>query len=94
MDHLDVPEFEPDVTAADGEPLTPLQVRIGACQAEAAQTFRALQAVSGQAAVILESGSGTVGDLVGLIAAFEQLQQQAGAHVACLGAAISSAGSA
>ncbi len=94
MDHLDVPEFEPDAISTEGEPLTHLQVRIGACQAEAAHAFRALQAVSGQAATILENGSGTVGDLVGLITAFEQLQQQAGGHLACLGAAISSAGSA
>ncbi|MCJ2055791.1 hypothetical protein MKL09_04420 [Methylobacterium sp. J-048] len=94
MDHLDMPENEPDAIPADGAALTPLQVRIGTCQAEAAQTFRALQAVSGQAAAMLENGSGTVGDFVGLITAFEQLQQQAGAHIACLGAAISSAGSA
>jgi hypothetical protein len=94
MDHLDVPEFEPDAITLDGEPLTPLQARVSACQAEAAQTFRALQAVSAQAAAMLENGSGTVGDFVGLINAFEQLQQQAGARIACLGAAISSAGSA
>ena len=94
MDHLDVPEFEPDVAVVDGVALTPLQVRIGACQAEAAQTFRALQAVSAQAAAMLETGSGTIGDFVGLVDAFEQLQQQAGSHLACLGAAISSAGSA
>ena len=94
MDHLDVPEFEPDAITIEGEALTPLQVRIGACQAEAAQTFRALQAVSAQAAAMLETGRGTVGDFVGLVDAFEQLQQQAGSRIACLGAAISSAGSA
>ncbi|WP_419828341.1 hypothetical protein [Methylobacterium sp.] len=94
MDHLTVPEFEPDVPPVVALPLTPLQIRIGTCQTEAAQTFRALQAVSEQAAVMLENGSGTVGDFVGLIDEFARLQQQAGAHVACLGAAVSSAGSA
>ncbi|MGU3330337.1 hypothetical protein ACLBXB_25770 [Methylobacterium mesophilicum] len=94
MDHLNVPEFEPDAPPVGAMPLSPLQVRIGTCQAEAAQTFRALQAVSEQAAVMLENGSGTVSDFVGLIDEFARLQQQAGAHVACLGAAVSSAGSA
>lgn len=94
MDHLDLTELELDGPSPSGEPLTPLQIRVGTCQADAAQAFRALQTVAGQAAAILENGSGTVGDFVGLIDAFALLQQQAGAHVACLGAAISSAGSA
>ena len=94
MDHFNVPEFEPDAAPIGVVPLSPLQVRIGTCQAEAAQTFRALQAVSEQAATMLENGTGTVGGFVGLLDEFARLQQQAGAHVACLGAAVSSAGSA
>ena len=94
MDRLDAPEIMPDAVSAEFEPPTPLQARIGICCAETAASFRAIAAVSAQAAVLLETGNGSVDDLVGLVQAYEQLNEQAGARLACLGAAVSSAGSA
>lgn len=73
---------------------TPLQARVNSCCAELAESFRALQTISGQVAVLLETGNGSPDDLYGLVQAFEQLEKQAGSRLACLGAALSSAGSA
>lgn len=94
MDRLDAPETMPDIVSDQVEPPTPLQARIGVCCAETAASFRAIAAVSAQTAALLESGTGSVEDLVGLVQAYEQLNEQAGARLACLGAAVSSAGSA
>ncbi|MCJ2116549.1 hypothetical protein MKK65_08140 [Methylobacterium sp. J-001] len=94
MDHLDAPEIVPDTTAPELGPQTPLQARIGTCCADTAASFRAIAAVSAQIAGILETGNGTSEDLCGLVQAYEQLQAPAGARLACLGAALSSAGSA
>jgi hypothetical protein len=94
MDHLDASEIMPDAMSAELQPPTPLQTRIAACCAETAASFRAIAAVSTQTAVLLETGNGSVEDLVGLVQAYEQLQAQASERLTCLGAAVSSSGSA
>jgi hypothetical protein len=94
MDRLDALELMPPAVPADDADPTALQQQIAVACANAALSFRALQAVSGQAASILETGSGTAHDLAGLVQAFEQLQTQAGERLAVLGAMCSSAGSA
>lgn len=94
MERPDAFDLVPPAVPADDVMLTPLQEQIVAACANAAVSFRALQAVSGQAASILEGGPGTEHDLAGLAQAFEQLQIQAGERLAVLGAMLGSAGSA
>lgn len=94
MDRLDAPNTVPDTVTPEVEPQTPLQARIGECCVDTAASFRAIATVSAQIAGLLETGSGTSDDLCGLVQAYEQLQEPAGARLACLAAAVSSAGSA
>ena len=94
MERSDAFELMPPAIPADDVAPTPLQEQIAAACANAAVSFRALQSVSGQAASILESGTGTAHDLAGLLQAFEQLQLQAGERITVLGAMCGSAGSA
>ncbi|MCJ2018019.1 hypothetical protein MKK84_11370 [Methylobacterium sp. E-065] len=94
MDHLDASELVPPAVLAVDDPPTPLQEQIAAACAELAASFRSLQTVSGQAAALLENGTGTAHDLASLVQVFEQLQLQAGNRLMTLGAMCGSAGSA
>ncbi|MCJ2102388.1 hypothetical protein [Methylobacterium sp. E-046] len=94
MERSDAFELMPPAVPADDAVPTDLQQRIAVACANAAMSFRSLQAVSAQAAWILESGTGTAHDLAGLLQAFEQLQLQAGERITVLGAMCGSAGSA
>lgn len=87
-------ELMPPAIPADDAVPTPLQEQIAVACANAAASFRALQAVSGQAASMLEDGTGTAHDLAGLLQAFEQLHVQADERITLVGAMCSSAGSA
>jgi hypothetical protein len=94
MERSDAVELMPPAVPASDETLTPLQERIAVACADLAVSFRALQAVSGQAANLLETGTGTAHDLAGLVQALDQIQGQAGERLAILGAMCGSAGSA
>lgn len=94
MDASAALELIPPAVPASDDVLTPLQERIAVVCADLATSFRALQAVSAQAATLLESGAGSAHDLAGLVQAFDQLQGQAGERFCLLGAMCSSAGSA
>lgn len=94
MERSDAFELRPPAILAEDAVPTPLQEQIAVACANAAMSFRSLQAVSAQAASILESGTGTAHDLAGLLQAFEQLQLQAGERITVLGAMCGSAGSA
>ena len=94
MERSDAFELIPPAIPADDAVPTDLQQLIAVACANAAASFRALQAVSAQAASILEKGTGTAYDLAGLLQIFEQLQLQAGERITILGAMCGSAGSA